>query len=170
MFEHYCPSTLDGAIWVLETENWIMREFLKQLQDELLADLKDNDHFTAEPIFFVEKRVRIYGLDPLWVDDYVWLDTEEGEEITDPEEIALYEKTDRHLGELPDCIVKTGYVDMWVPVQPFFTRSAAQFYVDTKSHKHKEELRIYVDSAKGRNPQWQKIRDYFMNHMEVEDG
>jgi len=119
-------------------------------------DTQDN-RCTAEPIFLVQEQKRIYGMDPEYSgQDTVWLDClNDSEELTDAEAQVLEERYLETLEE-PENFVRTGYIDQWEYVQPFFTEEAAQNYIDMNKHRH-DELRIYVDSAY-RNYEWQMIR------------
>lgn len=120
------------------------------------ADLRHNNHHTAEPIFLVEQRRRIYGMDSDYTDEFEWL-SEEGSQIDDTRARrleALYQGgciDSEHRGYRRAC-----YIDRWEFVQPFFTRQAAQSYIDANAHRMTDP-RIMVDSAY-RNPEWQAIR------------
>lgn len=66
-----------------------------------------------------------------------------------------------------DNYTEVGYRDIWVNVQPFFTRVGAEAYLEINGHNLKEP-RIYVESAY-RNAEWQAIRK-FLQEPGVEDG
>jgi len=119
-------------------------------------DTQDN-RSTAEPIFLVQQQRRIYGMDPEYCGQNIaWLDClNDSEELTHAEAQVL-EKRYLETLEEPENFARTGYIDQWEYVQPFFTEEAAQSYIDTNKHRH-SELRIYVDSAY-RNYEWQMVR------------
>jgi len=136
---------------------------MKALNDHLLemsANMKTQDgRMTAEPIYVVQERKRIYGIDEEWTDDIVWLF--DGEEVNEQvfgeefEKVKEYYDYHLHLRDYPDW-ARTGYVDIWENHQPFFTEKGAQSYIDANRHRLTDP-RIYVDSAY-RNQEWIDIR------------
>jgi hypothetical protein len=116
---------------------------------------------TADPIFVVQQRVRIYGMDPD-VDDVsiVWLDScNDNAEITGDELNELEAKYDAGF-HVPNEYYRTGYKDTWEFVQPFFTRKAAEAYIEVMRHRLTDP-RVYVESGY-RNREWQAIRALLM--------
>jgi hypothetical protein len=95
---------------------------------------------TADPIFYVQQRERIYGVSSDYTDTFVWLD-DEGE-------------CDEGKG------MRVGYVETWSNVQPFFTRGAAQNYIERYGYNLRSP-RIYVGSAY-RNEEWKEARAMFV--------
>lgn len=109
---------------------------------------------TAHPIFVVQQRERIYGIDAQWTDDIAWIDDEGEVDPSDPD----WTKAEEHYQETGEELwewTRTGYVDRWVFVQPFFTRAAAEAYIEANGHRLTDP-RVYVDSAY-RNREWQAI-------------
>lgn len=102
-------------------------EELKALVHELQT--QDNE-ITADPIFCVKQTRRIYGLDPLYVDEYCFID-EEGNEI-DLEEDGLTEQE----AEETDCITKVHYADELEIVNFHFTRKEADAYIAKYGYNH----------------------------------
>jgi hypothetical protein len=122
-----------------------------RLVEEAKGDQLHVTGHTAHPIFVVQQRERIYGVDAGYTDDFVWRD-EDWDEVDEAESVvteALYQES----GECPRGWHRDGYVDRWVFVQPFFTRGGAEAYIETSRHRLTDP-RIYVDSAY-RNPEWQ---------------
>lgn len=111
---------------------------------------------TAEPIFVVQQRRRIYGIDEAYCEakEIVWLD-EEGCELSFDEAEAL-EVAYQQNGVVPEMNHRVGYRDTWEFVQPFVTHSGAEAYIQANSHRM-NEARIYVDSGH-RNPEWKEVR------------
>lgn len=130
--------------------------------------LKTEDNCgTADPIFTVQQRVRVYGADPDYGGGTVcWLDTE-GSEVTlerDPEKFKLLELMHgMDVGDLEGIGIdisswsRTCYREDWEHVQAFLTRNAAESFCRREAHNLRK-TRIYVDSAH-RNPEWRWLRE-----------
>lgn len=143
---------------------------IPQALRDIAANLASQDsRATNNPQFLVQKKVRQTGLDADYCDDVIWLDCgNDHKEVTDPDEIAKLDELDSEYfptaeqkAILSDYI-KTGYVDRWETVQPFFTEVEADRYITTNKHRHDEELRTYVDWG-GRNPEWMTIRNFLLS-------
>jgi hypothetical protein len=131
------------------------REVLKKSAETI----KDQDNrCTAEPIYLVQQKKRLYGVDPDIVDDseIVWLDGENDCCEIDGDERATLEALYQETFTVPAKYHRTGYADQWEFVQPFFTEAAAEAYITANSHRM-SETRIYVDSGY-RNYEWQAVR------------
>lgn len=118
-----------------------------------------DNRITAEPIFLVQQKVRQTGIDNDYADHALWLD-EDWNEIEDKDEIARLETEWQDTFEAPEGFTRTGYVDRWDFLQPFFTEAAAKRFIEGNAHRY-DELRIYVDSAY-RNVEWQAIRAFLL--------
>lgn len=116
-------------------------QFLLQLKHEL--ETQDN-RCTGDPYFVVQERKPIYGVDPEYGGERVWVDSE-GE--ADEEEAAKLEETFDETLEEPDGYTRTGVIRQWVTVQSFLTSKGATSYIETQSHRHSGELRVYGESA-----------------------
>jgi len=127
-----------------------MIEKLKEIQNELKT--QDN-RSTADPIFLVQEKERVYGMDTEYAPETCYYDSENYCEISEEE----YEALD---GE--GSVDYIGFFDQWRIIQPFFTEKAAQQYIDGNYYRHKGELRIYADSLY-RNSEMKMIRDYILN-------
>lgn len=123
----------------------------KETFDDFISRLKYHnqgegvkDHCTANPIFIVQKRVRVYGFDSEYVSDYVWCNEEQ-----DHKEANVV--TARRLDALDDDGRATGdwekiyYVDRWEYVCAHLTKEAAEAFIARKGHDY-EGLRVWVDS------------------------
>lgn len=129
------------------------------------------DHCTANPIFDVQEKKRIYGIDLDYtdktcvVDDdgdewetpsafYSDLDNEDQGEV-DAKSKAHYAQPfddlddDERLEVLEhtgyDSLRIVGYTDEWQHVNTHLTREGAEAFIKRKQHDHKE-LRVYVES------------------------
>lgn len=127
----------------------IMEDSEESLDSEsILAEiggeiLKQDNRCTAYPIFQVRGKRRIYGMDPDYADNPVWIDLENECEETDPPE-----------DEDSTNLVKTGYVEIWEVITCAFTEKACLDYIERNRHRHSSyvELGVYEDSLY-RNPE-----------------
>jgi hypothetical protein len=116
-----------------------------------------DDRSTANPIFVVQKKLRIYGMDPDYAtndDDIVWVHCDGPE--ADADERAELERKFDETGDVPEEWHRTGFLDTWEFVSAFFTEAAAQRYIDENKHNLKEP-RVYVESGY-RNKEWEVAR------------
>jgi len=126
-------------------------ELTQETFDDFITRLKHHnqgqgvkDHCTANPIFIVQKRQRVYGFDPAYGTDSVWINAENDHEVAD-------ERTAKRLNAIDDDGRSTGnwekvyYVDRWDYVCAHFTREAAAAFIKRKSHDY-DKLRIWVDA------------------------
>lgn len=127
------------------------------------------DHYTADAIFIVQARRRIYGIDSDYTDKQCvifdgtcWHSPEEyWGDLEDDEKRELDEKADdefgsaflslderdqwRCLAELPEHTV-TGWDETWEYVNSHFTKDAAEAFIRRKKHDYRGGLRVYVDA------------------------
>lgn len=116
------------------------------------------NHYTRDPVFIVQKKVRDYGYDPNYVEDtVVWLDDDNCE--ASDEKFTKLEEVYFDNGDEPDNWTRTAYVDRWEFVTLFFTEEGAQEYISMYAQRHDLELRIDVDSAYC-NPELQALRNH----------
>jgi hypothetical protein len=113
---------------------------------------------TAHPIFVVQQKRRITGLDPKWGGDVVWINEYESEECGAEESAALEQAWDEGFGEEPDGRTRTSFIDVWEFVTCCFTEQAAANYIKENAH-NLNEPRIYVESAH-RNQEWIAVRHH----------
>lgn len=144
------------------------QEHIAVLDRSAQTILTQDNRCTAEPIFVVQQRKRLYGVDPDIVDDseVVWLDGENDCQEIDGEERERLEALYQDTFDVPGKYHRTGYVDQWEFVQPFFTEAAAVAYIEANLHRLTDP-RIYVDSAY-RNPEWQAVRAMICHHAAEE--
>lgn len=152
---------------------------MSEIGNRIIADNYANDHCTAHPIFVVQQRNRIYGMDPD-IDDIqiAWMYSDGGEipeedakvaeaywqeHYEEPEYIdegqAFVAPTDAEVVRLRgsrDTLRRVAYIDTLEFVQPFFTQAAADRYIEENRHRMKDP-RVYVDSAY-RNKEWIAVR------------
>ena len=112
----------------------------EQLAD-LANELKTQDNlYTADPIFIILETKKIFGMDPEYTDDFEWFDED------DPD--FYFESADgRSDDEMIEAgFIKTYYIEHDDFVCAHFTRKAADHYRENNSHRHRNPLKIYVDS------------------------
>lgn len=106
---------------------------------------------TAQPMFCVQEKRTVYGMDPDYSDDVVWIDTYDGAtEVPEPED-----------GEETETIIKTGKMEYWETVMVAFTEEGCKEYLRLNGHNHRRETRIYVASF-NRCPEMIAIREFLM--------
>lgn len=121
---------------------------IKEISD--LRKTQDNSwHCTSEPIYLVQRRVRDYGMDPTYCDEYVWVDSD-GDKVEDEDLIARLEEAEHNYcgDEESRGYSKVYYRDRWEFVTLFFTEKGARDFIEANKHRYEEgEIRLYVDSA-----------------------
>ena len=135
---------------------------------DIATNLATQDsRMTNNPQFLVQKKARHTGMDLDYSDNHIWIDGN-GEEVIDQNEIDRLDDLD-HLAfpskeETLELVrnTKTGYIDRWETVQPFFTEVEANHFIEANKHRHNGELRTYVDSAY-HNPEWQAVRNFLLS-------
>jgi len=113
---------------------------------------------TAEPIFTVQSRRRIYGLDSSFSDDFVWLN-EDGDEIDEQDRVEHLDEVDDDGGDTElEGVTKAYYIDIWEHKTSCLTEQGAKDYIEAMGH-HMVDPRIYVESG-WRNKEWIMLREY----------
>lgn len=126
-------------------------EFLRELGRRLLTQ---DGRATADPLYQIERRERIYGIDPSYRDPDGWsLRDESGEEIATT-------KNRPGGGDYADAVP---HLEHWEPVagKVALTEVGAQEYLDVYGH-NLNHPRIYVGSAY-RVPEMIRLRQVLMN-------
>lgn len=126
---------------------------------EIGAELRGQDNrATAAPIFIVQKLRRVYGFDPQWGGDVVWMfDHDE----VDAEEAVQLEAQFEAGEEEPDGYTRTCYQDTWEFVTACFTEAGAKAYIQAEGHNLKQP-RIYAHGSY-RNEEWRAVRDLLLS-------
>lgn len=124
----------------------------------LAEELRTQDNqYTADPIFIVQKFERTYGFDPAYCEDTVFLECEHDHDEADLEEWGLTEDEARE----ENGLTETGFTDDWVFVNAHFTRKSADNFIKSNSHRFPKGLRVYVDSMH-RCPEMIALRKHLM--------
>jgi len=136
-------------------------EKMKRVGD--LLRTQDN-RITAAPIFIVQEKVRVYGFDPSYSDDSVWIDMENDYvEATEDEAIEL------ELGTLEgEGWQEVYYKDEWRYVTACFTEQGCKDFIAADGHNH-GELRVYADGSH-RNQEFRTVREFLMLLSEIDEN
>jgi len=135
-------------------------EFLKNLSHELNTQ---NNRCTASPLFCVQQKKRIYGMDSGYSEGciYQWRDDPEYFWETEREALDGLKRDDLPEEDFDDYIEEIYYVEIWDFVTAHLTEKAAQRYIDENRH-NLNEPRIYVTSQY-RCDEFNKVVDYLKN-------
>lgn len=112
---------------------------------------------TDAPIFIVQQKRYIYGMDPAYgaEDKLVWLF--DGELETDGDEIDRLNKEYARTGREPGNHTRTSYIQIWEFVTACFTQKGCEEYIRVNGHNLKEP-RIYAEGSY-RNEEFRKVRE-----------
>lgn len=135
----------------------------KSLPDELLSigeQLRTQDNrATQHPMFCVQEKRRLVGVDAAYSDKRCWLDSANEHTVYDDDKDfdavkwALEKSSDYD---------EFGYVDQWFTVMVSFTEEGCKQYLRLNGHNHRGETRIYVESF-NRCPEMIVIREFLMS-------
>lgn len=128
---------------------------------EISQRLRTQDNRCTDlPIFLVQAKRRIHGLDTQYSDDVVWVDSDgnDADETLHKELEAKYDETG---DESLDGYTRTSYIDIWEFKTACLTEQGAKDYIAQMAH-HLNEPRIYVESGY-RNDEWRDVRAYLSN-------
>jgi hypothetical protein len=98
-----------------------------------------DNRITQDPIFQVQVKERIYGLDSSCSDDFVWRDD-------DYNDVEIPEDADPD--EPPDGVTVIYYTTIWRVVKEAFTEEGCKEHLRLNGHNYRgyDEVRIYADS------------------------
>ena len=133
----------------------------------LSTELRTQDNAcTAEPIFVVYDKQRVYGLDSDHAEHYCWLYPDRGDgrsEVTDHQKVARLNHLES-LGKEPAIAgveyTRIGYVDVDRFITCCLTRKAATEFIERNSHRLRKPF-VYVESLH-RNDEMIAIRNHLM--------
>jgi hypothetical protein len=130
--------------------------------DPLIARLPEllttqDNRITADPMFIVQQKRRIYGLDPDRCDNVVWLDeTGDYAEASEEEHRQLEQAWED--GEETSNWYRCGVMDTWEFVTACLTEQGCKDYLDVNGH-NLNKPRIYAASGY-RNAEWIALRKH----------
>ena len=130
-------------------------EFLRQLATQLQ---EQDNAYTASPNYCIQEHVQEVGIDMDYAHSEGWFNhDDEYQQADDKKAKALDRYYDRY-GKEPEGWTKLGYAWKWRYTGiSFLTHDAAHAYVANNSHRHENELRVYVDSHY-RNHEMREVR------------
>jgi hypothetical protein len=104
-----------------------------------------NNRITAEPLFVVFQKRRIYGMTlEAAGDNFIWVDANNNYAEADERQTRILERMDLR-GRDTGSWERLGYVDVDRFVTACFTEAAAQAYIDANRHNLHEPF-IYAES------------------------
>lgn len=121
--------------------------------------LTQDNRITANPIFVVEQRVRDYGMDPGYADEWVWHNADGDWEKADEDEAARLDALLED-GEDTGSWERVYYQERWQFVTACLTERGCEDYIALNGH-NLTDPRIFVHSGH-RNHEWQAVREHFM--------
>lgn len=153
-FENGDYHTPEKLVWMPSVRADIPAEIMA-----IALELSTQDNAcTSEPLFAVQQRRRITGIDPDYADRFIWL--ENSEEVSEEEAVRLeaeYHRT--HV--VPDEYVRTGYMDKWEFVTGGLTKKGCEDYLAANGHNLREP-RIYAYSGY-RNAEHIALRNFLLS-------
>ena len=146
---------------------------MRTLQD-IAQDVatQDNDG-TADPMFVVQSKKRVYGLSEDYASEYEWISDDADRIMADAETVVKLEAAFKESCDIVITIQDTDdpesetayeriwYVDEWEFVTCCFTRNAAEDFIARNKHRYNGELRISTDSFY-RNPEMILVREHLL--------
>lgn len=118
---------------------------------------EQDNRITDCPLFIVQEKIRDYGWDSQYCDDYKWLDRDnehsEASETRGRRLDALYDD-----GRDVEPYEKAYYRDRWEFVTACFTEQGCKDFLKRDGHNH-NECRIYA-AGSYRNEEFRAVREY----------
>ena len=126
------------------------RYHLWSLGDRLRKDLKNNDHYTAEPMFCLQILVRQIGIDPQYSYNKYWWNAELQEAVYDDDTLKRKQELGFHC-DSPAWEESGGYWDRWETVMVALSRKGIDDFMKESGHRvtaraFRGETQVYVDS------------------------
>jgi len=125
-----------------------------------LGDERSNDHYTADPMFVVQRKRLVAGIDTDYDPEIGWLD-EECDLIEGSERDQLETEYQKSL-EVPDGYTRTGISWEWEYVDTYLTPQAATARINGG-----KDGRVYVESA-CRNHEMRIVREFLKSLARVQ--
>jgi len=119
-----------------------------------LIKTQDN-RITDQPMFIVQQKVRDYGYDSDYTDDYIWYSNEDAMEASSEQAYNL--DNDTFSDEYDHEWEKKYYIERWEFVTACFTEQGCKNYLKINGHNLREP-RIYAEGSY-RNNEFQAVRD-----------
>ena len=124
-----------------------------------LLHTQDN-RITEQPIFIVQQKVRHWGYDSQYSDNYAWCDTDNEYIEADEEEALRLDEVEFMCGDTGSW-EKIYYNDTWEFVTACFTEQGCKDYLALNGH-NLNEPRIYAEGS-CRNEEYRRVRKAIMD-------
>lgn len=130
-------------------------EFLRNLAQQLQT--QDNA-YTASPNYCIQEHVQEVGIDMDYAHSEGWFNHDDEYQHADDKKAKALDRYYDRYGKEPEGWTKLGYTWKWKYTGiNFLTHDAAHAYAANNSHRHENELRVYVDSHY-RNHEMREVR------------
>lgn len=141
-------------------ENKGLVEVIKKIGQDIIT--QDN-RITADPFFAVQQKVKDYGYDDSYSDNWDWISEQSGEMVYNKRLTARLDRILQH-GD-SDCLKDKYYPvyfnERWEFVTGCFTEKGCEDYLKLDRHNLNEEVRIYAYGSY-RNYEHQIIREFLI--------
>lgn len=135
---------------------------LQEISNNLKTQSND---CTSLPMFVVQTRRRIYGMDTEYSDEAVWIYADECVEVdkeTSDRLESMHINNNTVAGDLClDDYTRTAYIDVWEAKTFCFTRAGAEEYIRVNGH-NLTDARIYTESG-WRNKEFETVRNHLIS-------
>lgn len=138
-------------------------ETLAEAGRRLIQDRRGNDHFTAHPIYTVQREDRVYHIVEGVGDGFVWVVDGDlcGDDLS-----ARIERRYRREWPIPERFERIEYRTRWEFVDAYLSYEAAKDRVESENRKHYGRYRTYVESG-CRNHEWKALQRHLMSLAET---
>jgi hypothetical protein len=160
-------ATRDDAITALRAASMTpaAKEGLPAVVGELVAigeliRTQDN-RITDSPIFIVQQKRKICGVDADYTNHFEWIDPRDTSEVYDDAAKAERDAEREEEGLTPIEWIRGGYIEIWEFVTACFTEQGCKDYLALNGHNLRQP-RIYAEGSY-RNQEWRAVRSYLMS-------
>lgn len=167
-FEAVCVMAKDRILALsqdLETVTKALAEVIPILRSDCelvkigrLISTQDN-RITDQPIFAVQQKRRVWGLDPE-EHSFAWVNVDSGAELTEGQHFDDLEAEYDETAEEPGNWRRVGYIDIWEFVTACFTEQGCKDFLALEGHNLKEP-RIYAYGS-FRNKEYRAVRTWLL--------
>jgi hypothetical protein len=112
---------------------------------------------TDAPMFIVQQKKRIWGVDSDCSSDFVWVNVDADNTVANESEAAILDQLEAEHKEVPDGWDRAGFVDTWEFVTACFTERGCEDYIKANGH-NLNEPRIYA-AGSYRNEEFRSVRE-----------
>ncbi len=152
----------DKLMGIVETEQTAVSDDNQTFLEGLKRNLNNQDRrMTSHPVYAVEQRIREFGFDSDYADDYKWINDDDDYAIADETKADALDKEYANVFSYSEKVgdwEKRYYKDHWEFVTACFTEAGCKNYLKINAH-NLGKTRIYVHSA-WRNNEWITLRHH----------